>query len=88
MTRDVETVAPDTPLAAIATLLEKRRIKRVPVLDEGRLVGIVSRSDLVHALVSAARAARRPTRSRMTPSARWCWPSCGARDGGARSFRG
>ena len=56
MTREVATVAPDTPLAAIATLLEKRRIKRVPVLDEGRLVGIVSRSDLVHALVSAARA--------------------------------
>jgi CBS domain-containing protein len=56
MTRDVATVAPDTPLAAIATLLERRRIKRVPVLDEGQLVGIVSRSDLVHALVSAARA--------------------------------
>lgn len=56
MTRDVATVAPDTPLAGIATLLEKRRIKRVPVLDEGHLVGIVSRSDLVHALASAARA--------------------------------
>jgi CBS domain-containing protein len=56
MTRDVATVAPDTPLAAIATLLERRRIKRVPVLDEGHVVGIVSRSDLVHALVSAARA--------------------------------
>ena len=55
MTREVATVAPDTPLAAIATLLEKRRIKRVPVLDDGQLVGIVSRSDLVHALVSAAR---------------------------------
>src|SRR5687768_1171364 len=56
MTTDVATVAPDTPLAKIATLLERRRIKRVPVLDEGQLVGIVSRSDLVHALVSAARA--------------------------------
>ncbi len=56
MTREVATVAPDTPLAAIATLLEKRRIKRVPVLDDGHLVGIVSRSDLVHAMVSAARA--------------------------------
>lgn len=55
MTREVATVAPDTPLAAIATLLERRRIKRVPVLDQGHLVGIVSRSDLVHALVSAAR---------------------------------
>ena len=56
MTRDVATVAPDTPLAAIATLLERQRIKRVPVLDDGHLVGIVSRSDLVHALVSAAQA--------------------------------
>jgi CBS domain-containing protein len=56
MTRDVATVAPDTPLAEIATLLERRRIKRVPVLDEGQLVGIVSRSDLVHALVAVTRA--------------------------------
>lgn len=56
MTRDVATVAPDTPLAQIATLLERRRIKRVPVLDDGHLVGIVSRSDLVHALVAATRA--------------------------------
>src|SRR5688572_27577754 len=55
MTRDVATVAPDTPLAAIATLLERRRIKRVPVLDDGQLVGIVSRSDLVRVLVSAER---------------------------------
>lgn len=55
MTQDVATVAPDTPLAEVATLLEKRRIKRVPVLDEGDLVGIVSRSDLVRALVSVKR---------------------------------
>jgi CBS domain-containing protein len=50
MTREVATVAPDTPLAEIASLLEKRRIKRVPVLKQGRLVGIVSLSDLVRAL--------------------------------------
>jgi CBS domain-containing protein len=56
MTPEVATVAPDTPLAAIATLLEKRHIKRVPVLDDGRLVGIVSRSDLVQALAKKARA--------------------------------
>lgn len=56
MTREVTTVAPDTALAEIASLLEKRRIKRVPVVEQGllqgRLVGIVSRSDLVRALAS------------------------------------
>jgi CBS domain-containing protein len=50
MTRDVTTVAPDTPVAQIATLLETRGIKRVPVMHGGRLVGIVSRSNLVQAL--------------------------------------
>lgn len=52
MTRDVATVSPDTPLAEIATLLERRRVKRVPVLDEARLAGIVSRFDLVRALAA------------------------------------
>lgn len=56
MTRNVVTVAPDTCLAEIATLLEERRIKRVPVVQVERLVGIVSRSDLVQALAAAKRA--------------------------------
>ena len=50
MTREVATVTPDTPVAQIATLLETRRIKRVPVMDAGRVAGIVSRSNLVQAL--------------------------------------
>jgi CBS domain-containing protein len=50
MTRDVLSVAPDMPIADIATLLETRGIKRVPVLRGGQLIGIVSRSNLVHAL--------------------------------------
>lgn len=54
MTRDVTTVAPDTPVADIATLLEARGIKRVPVLDRGRLAGIVSRANLVQALATNA----------------------------------
>jgi CBS domain-containing protein len=58
MTPEVATVAPDTSLGEIATLLEKRRIKRVPVLERGRLVGIVSRSDLVRALLMAKQAGR------------------------------
>ena len=37
MTADVVAVAPDTDLAEIARILERRRIKRVPVIDKGRL---------------------------------------------------
>jgi CBS domain-containing protein len=47
MTREVVSVTPDTPLPEIARLLETRRIKRVPVLRDGALVGIVSRADLL-----------------------------------------
>lgn len=53
MTRNVVTVAGDTPVAEIAKLLETRRIKRVPVIRDGRLVGIVSRANLLHGLASA-----------------------------------
>jgi len=54
MTREVETVAEATPLAEIAELLEKKRIKRVPVMRSGRIVGIVSRANLVRALAVTA----------------------------------
>ena len=50
MTRDVVSVIETTPVADIAVLLETHRIKRVPVVREGRLVGIVSRANLVRAL--------------------------------------
>ncbi len=50
MTHEVETVAPETPVEDVAALLEERRIKRVPVVEAGRVVGIVSRSNLVQAL--------------------------------------
>lgn len=52
MTADVISVAPDAPIADIAALLEKHHIKRVPVVDQGKLVGIVSRSNLLQALAS------------------------------------
>lgn len=52
MARDVVTIADDRPLAELAALMEQRRIKRVPVLRDGKLVGIVSRSNLVRALAS------------------------------------
>jgi CBS domain-containing protein len=50
MTRDVISVTDTTELADIATLLETRRIRRVPVVRDGKLVGIVSRANLVRAL--------------------------------------
>jgi CBS domain-containing protein len=50
MTRDVVTVSEDTDLAEVATLLETRRIKRVPVMRDSKIVGIISRSNLVRAL--------------------------------------
>ena len=52
MTRQVISVDPDTSLQEIANLLEKHGIKRVPVVKDGRLVGIVSRANLVQALAS------------------------------------
>ncbi len=52
MTRNVHVVAPDTPVADIARLLEEKRIKRVPVVENDRVVGIVSRGNLMQALAS------------------------------------
>jgi CBS domain-containing protein len=53
MTRDLITARPDTPVHELAALLEKNGIKRVPVLENGRLVGIVSRANLIQAVASA-----------------------------------
>ena len=53
MTRDVATVSEDTDLADIATLLETKRIKRAPVIRDGKVIGIISRANLVRALAAA-----------------------------------
>ena len=55
MTRHVITVKPDTPLSDLAGLLDKHGIKRVPVTENGKLVGIVSRANLVQALFKPRR---------------------------------
>jgi CBS domain-containing protein len=52
MTDAVISVAEETPLSEIAALFERKRIKRVPVVKDGKLVGIVSRSNLIQALAS------------------------------------
>ena len=52
MTRDVITATPDTPLQDIANILEKNSIKRVPIIEDGKMVGLVSRANLLQALAS------------------------------------
>ena len=52
MTDGVISVSEETPLSEIAALFERKRIKRVPVVKDGNLVGIVSRSNLIQALAS------------------------------------
>src|SRR5262245_35803585 len=47
MSRGVISVSPDTDVEEVSHLLANRRIRRVPVLQGDRIVGIVSRSDLV-----------------------------------------
>ena len=56
MTRQVVTVVESTPLSVLADLFERHRIKRVPVLRDGKLVGIVSRANLVRAIATATTA--------------------------------
>jgi CBS domain-containing protein len=55
MTFGALTVTEDTPLDEVVRLMEKRRIKRLPVVRGTAVVGIVSRANLVHALAGLAR---------------------------------
>jgi CBS domain-containing protein len=61
MTERVFTATPQTPLAALVALMETKHVKRVPVVDQGRLVGIVSRADVMAALVGLL--AEKPART-------------------------
>lgn len=60
MTRNPVTIAEDTPLDQAVDLMERHRIKRLPVMRDGRLVGIVTRANLMHALVSLATQPKAP----------------------------
>ena len=54
MTAEPITVQVDTPIEEIVSIMERKRIKRVPVVCDGMLVGIVTRADLVRALAKGA----------------------------------
>jgi CBS domain-containing protein len=60
MTHDVVSVDTDAPLEEIVALMERHRIKRVPVLQGDRVVGVVSRADLLRALSVVARGSAGP----------------------------
>ncbi len=69
MARSVVTASPDVPLAEIVELMERRRIRRVPIVEarpdgSERLVGIVTRGDLVRALATLVPASPAPTTDR------------------------
>lgn len=53
MTTDIASVTEDTSIEHVAHIIEDRKIRRVPVLRDGKLVGVVSRSDLIRALLAA-----------------------------------
>jgi CBS domain-containing protein len=55
MTSDPQTIVEETPLDEIVALMERKRIKRLPVMRGDKMVGIVSRANLVQALASLAR---------------------------------
>ena len=55
MTPEPFTIDKDETLEAVVEMLERRRVKRIPVTRAGRLIGIISRANLMHALASLAR---------------------------------
>jgi CBS domain-containing protein len=50
MSHEVIAVSEETPVNEIALLLTERKIKRVPVVDNGKVIGIISRGDIVNAV--------------------------------------
>jgi CBS domain-containing protein len=60
MTQDPVTIGEDDSLATAVELMERERIKRLPVVRDGEIVGIISRANLVRALVSLPQASEAP----------------------------
>ena len=52
MTAQVVTVTPDTPVPACMQLMTDRRIRHLPVMEQGRVVGVISIGDLVKAVIA------------------------------------
>jgi CBS-domain-containing membrane protein len=55
MTRELVTASEDTPLDEVVRVMERKRIKRLPVMRGREIVGIISRANLLHALAAMSR---------------------------------
>jgi CBS domain-containing protein len=53
MTRQVMCVSPEQPVAEVATMMTNKDVDRVPVVREGRLVGFLTRGDIVRKLIGS-----------------------------------
>ena len=51
--RDVITVAPDTPLSQVASIMAENSIHTLPVVEEGRLVGVIGKRDVIRGLAQS-----------------------------------
>lgn len=67
MTADPDTVSPDAAVHAIARYFERNRVRRAPVVEGGRLVGLVARQDVVRALHRIALELRRAQSDQISP---------------------
>ena len=54
ITPNPHSITGDTPLEEVVQLMEKYRIRRLPVLDDHQVIGIVSRANLMHAFAKLA----------------------------------
>jgi CBS domain-containing protein len=84
MTREVVSVGEGATLSHIAALFDARRIRRLPVLRDGKVVGIITRANLVDALAASTQGNHRPSERTAATN---CSPSWRASIGGAPSGR-
>jgi CBS domain-containing protein len=75
MTRDVVVVTPELNLAAAEAMMERWRIRHLPVVKNGRLVGILSDRDLLRYEGALAEGLDTPVGAAMTPAPITCLPS-------------
>lgn len=60
MTKEVVTATEDTPVDRIADILQSHRVKRVPIVKDGKVVGVVSRADVIRAMARTPAEMSRP----------------------------